>query len=143
MSIVYLAAPYTDPDYAVRGDRVELASIAAAELMKEGVCVYSPLSHGHTVSQHLATPGSHEFWMRQCLPILSKCAKLYVLPLAGWQKSRGVQEEILHANSLGIPISLIQSLPHGFARYLEQVEGRGLLEVGWGAIRVGEERELV
>ena len=53
MAKIYLACPYTHPDEVTRNTRVELASIIAAKLMCEGHVVFSPITHGHYVADHL------------------------------------------------------------------------------------------
>lgn len=111
MKKIYLAAPYTSPDPIVRNSRVELASIIAARLMEEGHVVFSPITHGHSVVDHLhhRNAHSHEFWMGQCLPMLKASELLVVLPMEGWRESRGIAEELAFARSNDIPICFWQS----------------------------------
>lgn len=109
MTIVYLAAPYTHQSARVKAERVELASLAAARLMQLGHVVYSPITHGHRVADHLplTTAGQHRFWMAQCEPFMRACSRLVVLPLDGWRMSKGVQEELLHFHIARKPIDFI------------------------------------
>lgn len=111
MKKIYLAAPYTSPDPIVRNSRVELASMIAARLMEQGYGVFSPITHGHRVADHLHHDNlhSHEFWMRQCLPMLKASELLVVLPMEGWRESRGIAEELAFARSNDIPIFIWQS----------------------------------
>lgn len=130
---VYLGCPYSHNTPAVRQARVDLASQAAALAMLHGVAVFSPITHGHAVADHL--PGiaaqSHSFWMDQCLPMLQKSKALWVLPLKGWRQSRGLQEEIHYAKAHAIPIVLIQRLPDPSHAGLEQLQPEELSELGW------------
>lgn len=98
-TLVYLAAPYTDPDPVLRKSRVELANIAAAKLMQEGLVVFSPITHGHSIADHLppSVLCDHDFWMRQCLPMVERADLLVILPLYDWQHSAGIAKEIFHA----------------------------------------------
>ena len=116
--IIYLACPYTHPDPVIRNDRAELASLAAANIM-EGFkhAVYSPITHGHRVHEHLQRKGDHAFWMNQCLPILHRCEELWLLPLEGWDKSRGVEDELKFCWMNRIQTRMIVSLP-GFDQRL-------------------------
>lgn len=94
--LIYLAAPYTDPDASVSALRAEQASYAAAMLMSRyGFAVFSPITHGHAVVDHLPLEKaiSHDFWMEQCVPVLSRCDELHILRLPGWDRSRGVKYE--------------------------------------------------
>ena len=48
--LIYLAAPYTDPDPEVSALRAAQAAYAAAMLMSRyGFVVFSPITHGHAV----------------------------------------------------------------------------------------------
>ena len=111
MQKIYLASPYSSPDEATRNDRVELASIIAARLMEEGYVVFSPITHGHRVADHLhhSNAHSHEFWMKQCLPMLEACDWLIVLPIEGWRESRGIAEEMAFAKTNRIPTFIWQT----------------------------------
>lgn len=51
-TIVYVAAPYTDSDPAVREKRFESACRAAAELTRQGKTVIAPTVFGHHVCRY-------------------------------------------------------------------------------------------
>lgn len=120
---VYLACPYTSPDPAVQAERVELASIVAARIMLNGFAVYSPITHGHVIAQHLprSAETGHAFWMDQCLPLVAKADALIVLPMAGWRKSRGVDDELAFAAAQGIRIGMVQSIAYPWQDQLDKV----------------------
>lgn len=116
MTMIYLACPYWHEDPIIRNDRAELASLAAAMLMDAGFTVFSPLSHGDAVRKHL--PGGnrpHEWWMKQDIDILARCDEMFVLPLEGWEFSKGVREEISFCKLTKKPITAVRYLPEGFA----------------------------
>ena len=102
---LYLAAPYTSPEPGVRRDRVWAATRIAAFLMTKGHTVFSPITHGHAVAEYLppALAEDHEFWMRQCRPMLEVSDALIILPLEGWPKSAGINQERRWAEDLEIP----------------------------------------
>jgi hypothetical protein len=52
--IIYLACPYSDPDYAIREQRFHLANDAAASLIRQGYIVYSPITMTHPIDVVLA-----------------------------------------------------------------------------------------
>lgn len=110
--ITYLACPYTDADPVVRQARVDAASLVAANMMsRDGLVVFSPITHGHAVDAYLPRrlSASHEFWMGQCLPVLSACSSLVILPLPGWRDSRGLAVEVAWAVAADIAIMIFQS----------------------------------
>lgn len=131
---IYLACPYTSPDPEVRQTRVEVASVIAAGLAVAGKAVYSPITHGHPMSQHLPPRllKDHDFWMGQCLPILAAADELWLLPMEGWSVSRGVREELAFAEQHGIPVKFISHLPEPWDRYIADA-ARKASEVSGGA----------
>lgn len=104
---IYVACPYTHKDYEVRMRRVHSATEYTAKLMREGHAVYSPITHGHTIAIMHRVPQDHDFWMRQCLPMVRAAAELHVLQEPGWTTSKGVEAEMAEANAHGIPIRFI------------------------------------
>jgi len=77
--------------------------------MNEGYTVFSPIAHSHPIAVDLdpKLTCDHEFWMRQDLPILAACKRMFVLCLPGWEHSRGVVAEMQFASAKGIPIEYI------------------------------------
>ena len=108
MSFTYLASPYTHANPGVRQDRYWAAVKKAAELMRGGECVFSPIAHTHEIGMLLDNSVSHEFWMAQDKAILRHADKLAVLMIDGWDASRGVREEIEIATAIGIPVEYVK-----------------------------------
>lgn len=101
--MIYMASPYSDPDPAVRSARFDAACKYAAEAMREGQLVYSPIAHSHALAER-GLPGDWAFWAEHSRSMLQRCDALVVLTLPGWQESRGVAAEIGIARALGIPV---------------------------------------
>jgi len=83
-----------------------MVSYYAFTLHKKGIFAYSPLTH----DIHLSKFGIEEgfaHWEEFDLLMLSKCDKLYVLKLPGWDSSIGVTAEIKKAKELKIPIEKV------------------------------------
>ena len=59
--MIYLASPYSHPDTAVRELRFREACRAAAELIRRGHAVFSPIAHGHSISL-AGLPTGWAFW---------------------------------------------------------------------------------
>jgi len=104
--IVYLASPYSSPDGNVRNQRFEAACRVAAEMIRAGHSVLSPIAHSVPICSHGNLPEDWAFWESVDRDLLSKCDRMVVLALSGWHESRGVRAEIEIARELSLPISL-------------------------------------
>ena len=72
----------------------------AAELMAQGLLIFSPISHTHPI--HLAgnLPGDWEFWKEYDRSFLEWADELWVMRIDGWEQSKGVKAEIEIAKGL-------------------------------------------
>lgn len=104
---IYLAVPYTHISPFVRERRFEMVNYKAAELMKEGHIVFSPISHSHPIAVQENLPLTAEFWQQMNESFLDWCDSVYVYRLAGWQGSTGIQSEIEYAIKTGKPVIYI------------------------------------
>lgn len=102
-TVIYLAAPYSDPDPAVREQRFVAVSRVAAELVRAGQHVFSPISHSHPIAVH-GIRGDWSFWAPFDRRLLAICDEVVVLMLDGWRESVGVQAEIELAIEMDLPI---------------------------------------
>ena len=111
--LVYLAAPYTDPNPVVRQERLGQINLAAAVLMASGYLVYSPVSHGQAIATAAKLPTNWGYWGKHCETILSACSSVMVLRLAGWGESEGLQQELALAKAKGLPINYLDANSDG------------------------------
>ena len=102
--MIYLASPYMHSNPAVRQQRFEVACRAAAELIRQGKTVFSPIAHSHSICQ-LGLPLDWAFWERHDMAFLEMCDEVVVLKVDGWQESVGVRAEIEAARRMEKPIS--------------------------------------
>ena len=109
--LVYLAVPYSHPDPKIKEWRFAQVNKMTAKLMKEGITVFSPISHCHSIAKHNALPTDWEFWKKFDIAYLSCSRKLLVYKLDGWETSVGIAGETKIANELGIPIEYIEYEP--------------------------------
>ena len=100
---VYLGAPYTHPDPAVREARFRAVTERAARLMLAGLVLFSPITHSHPMRQY-GLPVEFEFYRRSARAFIEASAAMVVLKLSGWQESVGLGEERQLAEELGKPI---------------------------------------
>ena len=106
--MIYLASPYTHADPSVREARFQAVCRQAAEMMRRGVVVFSPIAHSHAIAAY-GLPIEWAFWERFDRVFLERCDEVWVLALDGWSVSRGVQAEIAMARELGNPVLLINT----------------------------------
>lgn len=106
--LVYVASPYTHIDPAEVERRYREISRVCAKLVASGVMAISPVTYGHTLLEHYTMPGDWDFWMNFCISLLSKCDKLMVVKMPGWETSRGVTAEIKFAQENGIEVEFIE-----------------------------------
>jgi len=105
----YLAVPYSDKDENVMQHRFNVVTKVAAELMKQGKEVFSPITHSHPIALHLDAGAAVDWqaWEKFDTKMLKCCDELYVLMLAGWRDSVGVEAEMQLAKDLGMKITFI------------------------------------
>src|SRR5687768_4118065 len=101
--LTYLAAPYSHPDRKVRKKRFVAACRAADALMREGLVVFSPLSHSHPIEVYREDGkiDGFDYWMAQDLPWLDRCDVLVSYTTEGWDSSKGMAAEFERASNLG------------------------------------------
>jgi Domain of unknown function (DUF1937) len=109
--VIYLACPYTDPDPAVRKARFEVATAVAADFIRAGRVVYSPITMTHPIDMVLAgasnTLGS-DYWVAFDEAFMEMCSEMVVIQLDGWQESSGIRREIAYFNDHKKPIRYME-----------------------------------
>lgn len=105
--LTYLASPYTSKDEKIVEERFQKVAKKAAELMTQGMTVFSPIAMCHPMAVYGKIPGDWEFWKKFDIDYISCCNKLVVYRLDGWEISKGVQAEIKIAQEMGIPVEYI------------------------------------
>lgn len=103
--MIYLATPYNHTDPAIRVARFDAVNKVAAELMRDGLHVFSPISHSHPIALVGDLPKGWEYWAVYDRTMLGICDALVVLMLDGWMESIGVNAEIAIAKEMGLPIT--------------------------------------
>ena len=105
--LVYLATPYSHPNPLVREKRFRVVNRVAADLMRKGVHVFSPISHTHPIALAGDLPKGWEFWQEYDRAIMRACDAMIVLKQRGWKHSVGVQAEIALAAEMGLPVRYV------------------------------------
>jgi len=111
-TLIYLATPYSHTDAEVRERRFKAVNQKAAELMRQGLHIYSPISHTHPIALAGELPLGWDYWQDYDRAMLNACCKLMVLKLDGWSESKGVLAEIKIADELGLPVEFLEPSFH-------------------------------
>jgi hypothetical protein len=112
--VIYLASPYSHPDDNIRENNYRLVSKIAADMIANGDVVISPIAYGHPLLDFTEMPSDWKFWSDFCLAMLAKCDEMLVCKMPGWNKSRGVAEEIKYAKEHKIPVTYIEINPNQY-----------------------------
>ncbi len=105
----YLASPYSHPNPEIRLQRYIEACKAAGYLMRrDGTAVFSPIAHSHAIEQFFDHIEPGPFWMLQDIPVLRHASNLTILKLDGWEKSKGIGQEMEIARVVGMPIDYLE-----------------------------------
>lgn len=107
--LIYLACPYTEGEATARKkwERFDAVNAVAGRLFRQGRMVFSPISHCHMIALTNKLPDDFEFWREYDRTMISKCDRMMVLKLDGWETSTGVWAEIDIANEYGIPVEYV------------------------------------
>ncbi len=107
--LIYVAAPYSHPDPSVVEERMAAFTQLMVRLIEQGDYPVSPLMN-HLLAEKIPArfPLTWEYWEGYSRELLSRCDRLIVIGIAGWEDSTGVTAEIALAKELNIPIELIQ-----------------------------------
>jgi hypothetical protein len=106
--MIYLACPYTHAEEHMQHRRYQQVTTVAANLMRQGLCIYSPITSMHYLARRVRANAID--WLEHDLVILARCDKLIVLQLEGWEQSEGLRREIEFAKENNIPVEYMESL---------------------------------
>ncbi|ATE64006.1 DUF1937 domain-containing protein [Rhizorhabdus dicambivorans] len=111
--MIYLSAPYSSSDPAIRAQRVASAIQAMTTLMAKGRVTICPIVLNHQAIEQLPDgaaqlPGA--YWKELELRLADACDQLLVLRLPGWDKSRGVKREMDLFNARAKPVEFLDPL---------------------------------
>jgi len=105
--MIYIACPYTHPEFHMREKRYEEVTAYTAWLMQQKLDAFSPISYGHQFALRGDAQTDHEWWMTFNEQLLMASREMHILMLDGWDTSAGVAHEIEFANRYHIPIHYI------------------------------------
>lgn len=99
--MMYLATPYTAHTICMEVAYKD-ALWASVRLIDLGLDVFSPVVHFHPMSLRMRER-PHSFWMARCMPFLMAADELLVVQMPGWDRSKGIAEEVRTFEEIGRP----------------------------------------
>jgi hypothetical protein len=106
----YLATPYSKYPGGIDA-AYEMACRAAAECFQEGLLVFSPIAHTHSIAKFGGMSGGYDFWKRYDDAMMAAAAGLIVVKMNGWEESTGIAAEIEWFKSRCRPV-FYRDAPH-------------------------------
>ncbi len=107
MHKIYLACPYSHTLESVRIQRFEDATRAAALLMRQNYIVFSPITHSHPIAIAHDLPLDFDFWKKFDKSFLEWADQMYILCIAGWSVSYGIEQELKIIKKMNKPVTSI------------------------------------
>lgn len=104
MSYIYLASPYAHENESVREKRFYEVCRCAAYYMKQRQTIFSPIAHSHPIAKFSKLPKGFTFWKKFDLDMLRLASSFWILCLADWRKSEGINAELAFAKLLELPV---------------------------------------
>ena len=102
---IYLASPYSGTE-TQQIERYKQVCQSAADIIRMGYAVFSPIAHSHGIAVHGGLNGDHSTWKDQNLAWLEWCNEVWVVNMPGWDESKGVGWEMKMAKSMGKPVRM-------------------------------------
>ena len=115
-SMIYIAAPYTDPNPEVKAERMRQFYEYDSIISSNGAYTVSPLYKVET-AKHGKMPDDWEYWKKYSYALLDTCDSIHVLMMPGWDKSIGVQAEIAYCKLKSIQICYIPLVTPGNLKF--------------------------
>ena len=111
MRLIYLANPYhsTDAYLMSRRHAIMMEVLANLANAKNELVFYSPIAHWHETATHHQLPTDFHHWREKDFFMIKKSSAMWVVPLAGWRESFGVQQELEYAHDIGRPVLYLLS----------------------------------
>jgi hypothetical protein len=123
--LIYVGTPYSKYPGGIEVAFVDAARLCA-QLLTEGLNVYSPIVHMHPVSVHgNIDPMDHAIWLPIDAAMMGKSDAMLVAMMAGWETSFGIRHEIEVFVEAGKPVYFLDPLEMGVE--LASIEERAQL----------------
>lgn len=102
--LCYTATPYSKYPAGIEAAFQDAASLVG-ELLRQGLCVYSPIAHTHPVAVYGGIdPLDLSIWLPFDATMMAKSDALIVAMMQGWEASSGIRHEIEEFVIAGKPV---------------------------------------
>lgn len=102
--MIYVASPYSHPDFLIRKSRFLIVEQFVAHcLINLQTAVFSPIVYWHKIAVDYDIPSDAQTWLPFNTNMIRRSESMFVLKLEGWQESKGVKLEMNFAKMLNIP----------------------------------------
>lgn len=107
--LVYVASPYSNPDFNIRRNRYVIVSNWVKETTGKYMdnVYYSPIYYYYRIAHSLRLADDAAFWQKHDILMMQKAERMIVLTMPGWDKSVGVKFEIDFMKKAKKPIKYI------------------------------------
>jgi hypothetical protein len=103
---VYLGSPYAKYDAGLE-EAARVVTACAGTLMKRGMNIFCPITHGHAVTRLTELPRDWDYWKNRDQPFIDAAEAILVVTMRGWQDSVGLTYEIDEFFKAGKPMMFI------------------------------------
>ncbi len=110
MKVVYLASPFSHMFPEVETSRYhEINKIAAnLHVLYPKIAFILPITQSYVLNElEPRLGGAFEQWEQRDLEFIKRSDELWIVTMVGWEHSFGVAAELEYAQTLGIPVKLI------------------------------------
>lgn len=108
MGLIFVSSPYSHEDPKIIEENYEKVAKFVSMLATKGLTAISPIVYGHNLLKYNDMANDWKTWEDFCLTFLHKADELWVYKMPGWNRSRGVAEEIEYAIKMNIPVKYVE-----------------------------------
>ena len=109
-SFWYVASAYSSAYKWLRHKRVIQAASFAGWLLQQGIYIYAPIPHTHTIAEMCDLPKGFDFWEQYDIHMIKNSCGIIVLCNQGYLQSKGVTHEANACMEMNKPIFLATRL---------------------------------
>ena len=102
--VIFVAGVFNNYDKDIMRENIKRIAGYCAKLLDDDICCVSPVLFGVTILEYFNLPSTFSRWEKLSYDYIDMCTEMHVLCSPGWEKSRGVQSEIIYAEKTNKPV---------------------------------------